>query len=79
MEVIRSLIDRLAFASDPHRLDTVAVAGSDFGADPLILDYVQRIDPSERADGMCERINRLMADLRGSPTAGRPASSPPPP
>jgi replicative DNA helicase len=62
--VIRSVIDRLAFATDPHRLDAVAKAGTDFGADVLCLDYLQRIDPSGRANGMRERINLLMSELR---------------
>jgi replicative DNA helicase len=62
--VIRSVIDRLAFAVDPHRLDAVAKAGADFGADILCLDYLQRIDPSGKANGMRERINLLMSELR---------------
>jgi replicative DNA helicase len=62
--VIRSIIDRLAFVADPHRLDAIAKAGADFGADVLCLDYVQRIEPSGGANGMRERINCLMSELR---------------
>jgi replicative DNA helicase len=63
-KVIRSLGDRLAFAVEPHRLDAVATAGADFGADVLCLDYLQRIEPSGKANGMRERINLLMSELR---------------
>ena len=63
-KVIRSVVDRLAFATDPHRLDAVATAGSDFGADLVCLDYIQRINPKDKASGMRERINLLMTDVR---------------
>jgi replicative DNA helicase len=62
--VIRPLIDRLAFADDPHKLDAVATAASDFGADVIAVDYIQRIDPTGKASGMRERINLLMTELR---------------
>jgi replicative DNA helicase len=62
--LIRSVIDRLAFASDPHHLAAIATAASDFGADLLCLDYVQRIEPSGEANGMREKINLLMTELR---------------
>jgi replicative DNA helicase len=63
-KVIRSVADRLAFAADPHRLDAIATAGADFGADVLCVDYLQRVDPSGKASGMRERINLLMSELR---------------
>jgi replicative DNA helicase len=62
--VVQSVADRLAFAVDPHRLDAIAKAGADSGADVLCLDYLQRIDPSGKATGMRERINLLMSELR---------------
>jgi replicative DNA helicase len=63
-KVIRSVINRLAFAVDPHRLEAVAKAGADFKADVLCLDYLQRIDPSGKASGLRERVNLLMSELR---------------
>jgi replicative DNA helicase len=63
-KVIRSIIDRLAFATDPHSLDAIAKAGADFAADVLCLDYVQRIAPSGKANGLREKINLLMTELR---------------
>ncbi|WP_169980912.1 DnaB-like helicase C-terminal domain-containing protein [Tautonia rosea] len=56
--------DRLAFGSDPHRLDAIATAASDHGADLVVLDYLQRIAPASKADGMRDRINALMSEMR---------------
>lgn len=63
-QVIKHLLGRLAFADDPHRLESIATAASDFGADLVVLDYVQRIDPAGKANGMRERINLLMSEIR---------------
>lgn len=41
-KVIASMMDRLAFASEPHRLDQIAKAGSDHRADLICVDDVQR-------------------------------------
>jgi replicative DNA helicase len=71
--VIESVIDRLAFATDPHSLDAIAKAGADFAADVLCLDYVQRIAPSGKASGLRERINLLMTELRRLADKGRVA------
>jgi replicative DNA helicase len=62
--VIRSVIDRLAFATDPHSLGSIATAGSDFNADVLCLDYLQRIAPTSKADDLRARVNQLMTELR---------------
>jgi replicative DNA helicase len=80
-EVLRSFADRIAFAVEPHRLDAIATAASDFRAHVLCLDYLQRIDPSTKADaagrrkagGLRERINFLMTDLRRIADKGRVA------
>jgi replicative DNA helicase len=69
--VLRSVADRLAFAAEPHRLEAVATAGTDFGADLLSLDYVQRIEPKGEASSMREKINLLMSELRRLADRGR--------
>ncbi|WP_165249233.1 DnaB-like helicase C-terminal domain-containing protein [Paludisphaera soli] len=61
---MRSWLDRLAFADDPHRLDAVARAGADFRADLIVLDYIQRIAPADKSSGLRERMNMLVSDLR---------------
>jgi replicative DNA helicase len=68
---IRDLLDRLAFAEEPHRLEAIARAGSDFEADVVIIDYVQRIEPSGKASGLRERMNVLMSEMRRLADKGR--------
>jgi replicative DNA helicase len=66
-DILRPLIveRRLGFADDPHRLGVIAKDASDLGAHLLVLDYLQRIHPAKPAkDGMRERINLLMSELR---------------
>jgi replicative DNA helicase len=62
--VVRGWLDRLAFAAAPNRLESVAGAASDFGADLVVLDYVQRIEPAGKANGLRERMNVLVSELR---------------
>src|SRR5262249_29669756 len=54
---IRSVIGRLGFVKAPHNLDRVAEAADDFGADLIVLDYLQRIDPA--CPGSGERRERV--------------------
>ncbi|GIW86692.1 MAG: replicative DNA helicase [Isosphaeraceae bacterium] len=61
---MRGWLDRLAFADAPHRLDAIARAGADFGADLVVIDYVQRVAPADKASGLRERMNVLMTELR---------------
>ena len=63
-ERMRPLIDRLAFATDPHRLGSVATAASDFRADVIVVDYLQRVTPVAKATGTREQVNALMSELR---------------
>jgi replicative DNA helicase len=71
---IARIMDHLAFASDPYDLKAIATEASDFAADVLILDYIQRIRPSDRkkkADGVREQINLLMTELRAIANDGK--------
>jgi replicative DNA helicase len=63
-ERMRPLIDRLAFATDAHRLGSVATAASDFGADLVVADYLQRITPVAKTTGARDQVNALMSELR---------------
>jgi replicative DNA helicase len=63
-EGMRPLIDRLAFATNPHSLGSIATAASDFEADLLVVDYLQRITPVARSSGAREQVNALMSELR---------------
>jgi replicative DNA helicase len=64
MTRIQSFGDRLAFASTPSNLDAVRDAAAAHRADVLVLDYVQRIEPGGKFNGMRDQINALMSELR---------------
>jgi replicative DNA helicase len=54
----------------PYILDRIADAANDHGADLIVLDYAQRIEPSGRFNGMREKFNALMSILRQLADAG---------
>lgn len=69
-DLMRPLIDRLAFATEPHRLLPIATAASDFGADLVVVDYLQRIAPAAKVTGTREQVNALMGELRQTADKG---------
>jgi replicative DNA helicase len=58
------MLDRLAFVNEPHRLVRILEAADDHGSDLIVLDYVQRIDPPDRFNGIREKTNALMSIMR---------------
>lgn len=67
---IRSFSDRIAFLRPPFDLNNVAVSADEFGADVIVLDYIQRIR-SAQGDGEARAgMNRVMDDLRKFTSAG---------
>jgi replicative DNA helicase len=61
---IGGLVDRIAFVQGPYDLERVAAVADDFGADLLVLDYLQRIELPGRHNGLREKMNALMSALR---------------
>jgi replicative DNA helicase len=61
---VNSVLDRLAFVTSPNQLDRIRDAADDHKADLIVLDYLQRIEPPGRFNGMRERINALMSIMR---------------
>jgi replicative DNA helicase len=55
MATLESVADRLCFLRPPFSLDNVAAAADTFGAQLIVLDYIQRISPPG-----------MTADRRGS-------------
>lgn len=45
LEALEALADRLAFVRPPFDLANIARTADDFGAELLVLDYIQRIGP----------------------------------
>lgn len=61
---------RLAFLSDPYTLEHVAAAGTDFGANVLILDYIQRIGVGDAAKDKREQLETAATVCRRFCDAG---------
>ena len=77
LERVRAAVDalapvaaRLAFLNAPHSLEHVAAAGTDFAANVLILDYVQRITVGDAAKDKREQLETAATVLRGFCDAG---------
>jgi replicative DNA helicase len=65
-EVLKTVAGRLAFLQAPFALEHVAAAGEAFGANVLVLDYLQRFSvgkggPSQREqlEAACEKVRRF--------------------
>jgi replicative DNA helicase len=67
---ISQVVPRLGFVQGPYTLDRIADAADDHAADLIVLDYVQRIDPPGKFNGMREKINALMSIMRQLADAG---------
>jgi replicative DNA helicase len=64
LEILRPVLGRLKIVGNPHSLASISAAGSDFMPHVLCLDYAQRIEPSGKANGVREKMNVLMSELR---------------
>src|SRR5262249_12048943 len=65
-----ALSERLAFVRPPYTLDNVAATADAFGADLLLLDYIQRIaPPGDHADRR-RAVHATRNYLRHVPDAG---------
>jgi replicative DNA helicase len=70
LHAVESLADRLAFVRPPFDLENVARSADSFGADLLLLDYIQRIGAhGEHADRR-GAVNATMGELRQFADAG---------
>jgi replicative DNA helicase len=70
LNTLGALADRLAFVRPPYTLDNVAATADEFGADMLLLDYIQRIaPPGDHADRR-GAVDATMSYLRQFADAG---------
>jgi replicative DNA helicase len=71
MRTLGAVADRLAFVRPPFDLNNVAASADAFGADLLLLDYIQRIPPPrEKADDRRGSVDATMNYLRQFADAG---------
>src|SRR5262249_20143896 len=64
MDTLEPLAHRLCFVRPPFDLDNIAAAADEFGADLILIDYVQRITPPGRHKDQRTAINATMGHLR---------------
>lgn len=67
---LASIAARLAFLHAPFALEHVAVAGTAFGANVLILDYIQRFTVGDTAKEKREQLETAATVIRGFCDAG---------
>ncbi len=70
MATLESVADRLAFVRPPFDLGNVAAGADAFGADLLLLDYLQRIAPPGKHDNRRSSVDACMGFLREFADAG---------
>ena len=70
LRTLETVAERLAFVRPPFDLANVAASADAFGADLLVLDYIQRIaPPGQHADNRAS-VNSTMGFLREFADAG---------
>jgi replicative DNA helicase len=70
LATLEPLFERLAFVRPPFALDNVAATADEFGADLLLLDYIQRIPPPGEHGDKRGAVNATMDYLRKFADAG---------
>ncbi len=70
LETIAGIAERLAFVSPPFSMHNIATAATEFGADLILIDYIQRIRPANPTGDQRSSVNSIMHDLRRFTQAG---------
>lgn len=70
MKGLEPVAGRLAFLNAPYSLEHVAAAGTAFGANVLMIDYVQRFTVGDAAKDKREQLETAATVLRGFCDAG---------
>lgn len=70
VEALRPIAGRLAFLAAPYSLEHLAAAGTAFGADVLILDYIQRFGVGDGSKDKREQLETAATVLRRFCDAG---------
>jgi replicative DNA helicase len=70
LDTLDDLADRLAFVRSPYNLENVAATADAFGANVLLLDYIQRIAPPGNHSDRRGSVDATMNYLRQFAEAG---------
>ncbi len=70
LQAVASLAERVAFLRPPFDLSDVARSADEFGADLILLDYVQRIGPPKEYADKRLSLNAVMDTVRAMADAG---------
>ena len=70
LQTIADISERLAFVSPPFSMHNIAEAATEFGADLILIDYIQRIRPANASGDQRSSVNSIMHDLRRFTQAG---------
>jgi len=70
MNTLEHVADRLCFVRPPFKLENVAAAADAFGADVMVLDYIQRIPPPGEHGDRRGSVDATMNYLRQFADAG---------
>jgi replicative DNA helicase len=70
LATLEAVAGRLAFVPSPFSLASVADAVDAFGAQLLVLDYIQRINPRGSHSDIRGRVNAAMDQVRGLAASG---------
>mgnify|MGYP000734193267 CR=1 FL=1 len=70
MDTLEAVADRLAFVRPPFTLENVAASADAFGAELLVLDYIQRISPPGDHSTKRHAVDATMNFLRQFADAG---------
>ncbi len=61
---IQAIANRIGFVKGPYTLERIASAVDEFGADMVVIDYVQRIGLDGKFAGMRDKTNALVSKMR---------------
>lgn len=70
LQTIADISERLAFVSPPFSMHNIAEAATEFGADLILIDYIQRIRSANPTGDQRSSVNSIMHDLRRFTQAG---------
>lgn len=70
MQALGGVVERIAFLSPPFTVENVAMSADAFGADLIVLDYIQRFSPPGKHAHRKAAVDAMMDCVRGMADRG---------